>query len=912
MTRVELVKLFWGKAGPKAKGTSELHPALFHMLDVGMVAQVMAERSPRTALRGLRLAAGLSTDDAARHVGFLVATHDVGKISPGFQEKRYDLIQAQRDRDYPFPPNPESNHGLITQHHLRCRAGKARAAETVARALGAHHGTFHERGPAEARRKDGIGLWQDAREAAIAVLAEIFGVDADAALRPLEFCPSDAMVLAGLTSVADWIGSDKRFFSPEGEQPRPIHAYAEHAYNQARLALSELGWDPWHPDGTVWNFSQLFPEFAPNALQQLTARLAGSVTSPCLVVIEAPMGTGKTEAALHLADVLLNRLGHVGLYDALPTQATSSQMFRRVLDDYLSRRLLGQPANLHLLHGLAAFDDAYAELLEGQPPPAPQPSDISDVDGRPNSPGAAVEAAAWFRGRKLGLLSPFAVGTVDQALQGVLQTRHMFVRLHGLANKVVLVDEAHAYDTYTSTLLNCLLEWLAELGCSVIVLSATLPAAKRRALIHAYTGQEVKSVPGAEYPRITVAVRGGQSTAHSVPDGPEGEVTLEPLPLLAASAREAAVAERLAHELREGGCAAWICNTVDAAQLAYLQLQRLRAEDHPVFHDADLILYHARFPAGDRQQIETLIDGKFGKNGLKAGARPNRAVLIGTQVLEQALDYSVDVMVTELAPIDLVLQRSGRLHRHDHPRPAALEEPRLLWITPTTNEAAEPQFGTSSKIYEEVILLRSWHALRHHPTVRHPRGIEELVEEVYGEKPLPGALQALEERLRKKAEIQRATHERQALANAIYRPTDEDPFRMDRQVPDEEMAADVRGFPGTRLAEPNVTLICAYQRAEGIVLSHDDPRPLDLELRPDRKEEGRLLCRSVRVQNRHWVEHFRTQEPPAGWKESPALRHHRLAVFVDDELAAGGNILRLDPALGLVTSADVLRALAGS
>lgn len=536
---------------------------------------------------------------------------------------------------------------------------------------------------------------------------------------------------------------------------------------------------------------------------------------------------------------------------------------------------------------------------------------MSDPEGQ-STRSAAVLAASWFRGRKLGLLSPFAVGTVDQALMGVLQTRHMFLRLYGLANKVVLIDEAHAYDTYTGTLLVDLIRWLAELGCSVIVLSATLPAAKRRELVAAYSCSE-PALPAVCYPRATVVERGGAPQVHPVPDAPVRRVALEPVSVASGEDATGAVAERLSYELREGGCAAWICNTVDAAQHAYLALRRLQESGDPALHDADLILYHARFPLEQRLEIEREIDRKFGKAGLESGARPSRAVLIGTQVLEQALDYSVDVMVTEAAPIDLVLQRSGRLHRHTHDRPGPLEQPRMLWIEPPLEETGRPRFGNSALIYDEVVLLRSWHALRGCATVQLPGGIEALVEAVYGETPslLPEHLHGLEEQLADKAEKRRHMHTAQAITNAIGTPTDEDPFGTDRNLPDpeEKETTDVSGYPTTRLAEQNVTLICAHQRADGAVLSPDDLNPLDLAKRPDREEEARLLCRSVRLQHKGWVKHFSEQSVPPGWRESPVLRYYRLARFIDGELTVSGQTLRLGPELGLVTSLTVLKEL---
>lgn len=371
----ELVELFWGKAGPKEKGTSALHPALYHMIDVGMVAREMAERSPATTLRGLSLTAGLSADIAARRIGFLVALHDLGKISPGFQNKRPDLTERQRSLGYLPSETAETDHACVTLEHMRGRNGRDIPANAMIRAIAAHHGRFHPMdGPPRFRSKDGVGPWVDARTAAIQVLAEVFEVEAEALLRPGAFSTRDAAVLAGITTVADWIGSASEYFPPEREHPRPLAQYAPAARQRARQALRTIGWDAWHPWDEAMSFTTLFPKHEqPNALQQLTAQIGESVAGPCLAIIEAPMGLGKTEAALILADTLVRRLGHSGLYDALPTQSTSNQMFGRV-QAYLICRLAGQPANLHLLHGLAAFDDAYAALLAASRPEAEGPA----------------------------------------------------------------------------------------------------------------------------------------------------------------------------------------------------------------------------------------------------------------------------------------------------------------------------------------------------------------------------------------------------------------------------------------------------------------------------------------------------------------------------------------------------------
>ena len=177
----------------------------------------------------------------------------------------------------------------------------------------------------------------------------------------------------------------------------------------------------------------------------------------------------------------------------MPTQATGNAMFGRVLNDYLKRRGHQGKLNLQLVHGDALLAQT-AEVSEGEIPEF-NPEDIGDEGD--------VEAQSWFTAKKRPLLAPFGVGTIDQSLLSVLQTKHWFVRLFGLAGKVVIFDEVHAYDAYMSTILERLLHWLAEVDCTVILLSATLPEAKRRALAKAYSGRD--DGEGKRYPRITLA-----------------------------------------------------------------------------------------------------------------------------------------------------------------------------------------------------------------------------------------------------------------------------------------------------------------------------------------------------------------------------------------------------------------------
>ncbi len=288
--------------------------------------------------------------------------------------------------------------------------------------------------------------WANLRHDLANSLAELVDLPRDR--RPVEISNGAAMVLAGFVSVADWIGSNTEFFPPA--YPPDLAAYALNAQKQAGRALDGLGWrlQPFPPG--IRGFADLFPGIqSPNDLQMTVESIAPNLNEPGLVIIEAPTGEGKTEAAMYLADCWAERTGGQGCYFALPTQATSNQMFGRVRD-FLQDRYPGEPVQLQLLHGYAALSAEFEVLREnGERLFAPQYTGVE-----PSGNQLGVIAAEWFTYRKRGLLAPFGVGTIDQALLAVLQTRHVFVRLFGLSGKTIVIDEVHAYDAYMTTLWN--------------------------------------------------------------------------------------------------------------------------------------------------------------------------------------------------------------------------------------------------------------------------------------------------------------------------------------------------------------------------------------------------------------------------------------------------------------------------
>jgi CRISPR-associated endonuclease/helicase Cas3 len=746
----------------------------------------------------------------------------------------------------------------------------------------------------------GNTAWTGARNDLLAWLADLFDVPVErTATGGQDDDQSYLMVLAGLTTVADWVGSNQTFFPPVGDRDNccddraeRVREYFTRAGVQAERALAELGWHgPTDLPREQPTFRELFKYLSlPSVrdLQQAAAAHAARLDGPTLFLVESPMGEGKTEAAFCLADAW-ERRGGQGVYIAMPTMATSNGMFTRFVQ-FLGENYPGRK-NLHLLHGQALLSEVYQRLVHLAHEHALE-FVLYDNDREPSS----VVADGWFaQDRKHGLLAPFAVGTIDQALLSVLQTRHGFVRLYGLAGKVVILDEVHAYDVYTSTLLRRLLRWLAALGCPVVLLSATLPGQKRRELLEEYAGSPLKLVADKPYPRISIT-RPGATAAASVEHVPAS--CTKTLRLAWRDGDLSQLAARLCEALADGGCAAVVRNTVGLAQQTYRTLkERLPA-------DVEVELFHARFPFGQRQTIERRVLERYGK----PGPRPRKAVLVATQVVEQSLDLDFDLLVTDIAPVDLVLQRAGRLWRHENrTRPAGLKEPDVWLLRPLVGADGVPDFGVSELIYERFVLLRSQLALGSRGKVTLPADVEAMIESVYGAVPLPEPPNSSWAQALAEAEAKMRAQQREDVKAAqtflVATPVDEDEilyeFNQQFQEDNPDVPREHQAF--TRLAEPSVSLVILYEINSTLCLDAGGKRPVSLSRRPNIEDARAFLANAVTVQHKGCVWHYAKKSPPAPWKQSGLLRFYRV-VRVDgtgrsrpDEYP-----LTVDPQLGVV------------
>jgi CRISPR-associated endonuclease/helicase Cas3 len=663
-----------------AKTTEDGHPGISvrdHCLNVGCVAEAIRDLCSQT-VREL-LPAGSAT---------LASVHDVGKVLPGFQQKcevwltRLALLDRALKEGWNVR---ESDHARVSQFTILELLGKFQLNPWAA-AVGAHHGRI--KGDRVCVREP----WESERRRLTQELIKEFG--------PLPNEPPDEATLwivAGLITVADWIGSDERHF------PQDAHWKMPERRQRAQAALGAINWKPM-ATRQLGGFRELFPEIAEaNSLQTATMR---TVREPGVYVIEGPMGCGKTEAALAAAYQLIAAGKAAGLYFALPTQVTSNRIHLRVQP--FVRRISEEPTAVRLAHSASWLVESELPLMLR--PASPDPEAEQHVSA----------GRTWFASPKRALLAPFGVGTVDQALLGVVAAKHFFVRQFGLAGKVVVLDEVHTYDLYTSTLIDTLVRRLRELHCTVLVLSATLTKARRQQLL----GIDERQPLSDAYPLLT---RTGDRLEEVACDPPPAKT------VLVRFVDPGGLVEETLARAQQGQCVLWIRNTVDEAQETYRALKNASHEGGPEF-----ALLHARFPFFRREQLEANWIERMGK---AASNRPRGCVLVSTQVVEQSVDIDADLLVTHLAPTDMLLQRIGRLWRHDRDRPPQWKPE--VWIRPlplteeqlmgATEEELREALGKSAKVYAPYILLRSLQQWRGRESITLPTDVRTLLEATYAE-----------------------------------------------------------------------------------------------------------------------------------------------------------------------------------
>ncbi|WP_328869596.1 type I-E CRISPR-associated protein Cse1/CasA [Streptomyces sp. NBC_00287] len=753
----------WAKHDRK---TDAWLPLWRHMADSGAVAGMLWEHwVPQSVRRAVADVLPGGPADAERLVLFLAAAHDSGKATPAFACQVESLGEVMRRAGLDMHTLKEfgesrrlAPHGLagqlLLQEWMRERHGlSSRVAGQFAVVAGGHHGMppdtqqihdlqlrphlLRHPGPSEES-------WRRVQYELMDGCAELAGVrDRLGTWEDVRLPQTVQVLLTAVVILADWIASAPELFPYAPESWQPLGPTGE----IRRLRAAWEGLDlpaPWMPNEPVGSaeelFTERFPKFRGTAIRPVqaeAARIAQEMEPGGLLIIEAPMGEGKTEAAFLAAEILAARSGAGGVLFALPTRATVDAMFPRLLSwlDQLPDEGSG-PRSVVLAHAKAALNEEWSGLLRAGSrslaavDPDSASTGFTDGAQTPRIRPAELHAHQWLRGRKKQLLASFAVGTVDQVLFAGLKSRHLALRHLAVAGKVVVIDEVHAYDAYMNRYLDRVLEWLAAYRVPVVLLSATLPAERRRSLVAAYAGAaagENTETSSQAYPLIT-AVAPGRPVLSARPEAASGRRTQVSVEAMADDLDS--LTDRLDAELSGGGCALVVRNTVDRV-LDTAAVLRER------FGEENVTVAHSRFVAADRAAKDAELRGRYGPD---VELRPDRHVVVASQVVEQSLDVDFDLLVTDLAPVDLMLQRMGRLHRHPRRRPAGLARARCL-VTGVDWQAEppEPVAGSHAVYPGRWTLLRALAVLEPHLNgrpVELPASISPLVQDAYGPEPI--------------------------------------------------------------------------------------------------------------------------------------------------------------------------------
>ncbi|SDD87817.1 CRISPR-associated endonuclease Cas3'' [Glycomyces harbinensis] len=924
----------WGKA----KGLDEPYSLVRHLLDTAALLEVLWDyyldgNQRRVIARGLDADLG----HARATVVFWGALHDIGKLAVGFQScdrAALALLDPVLVADVGAAADSRIDHaraGMLAVTTLLSGMGFEDDApdsplSRVAEIIGGHHGRFRPVddqwfGNPAFNSCLGGPSWDEQRQLHVSALHSLLG-----APKAPKACSTPAAVLiTGLVILADWLVSQEDYLRERQSSLSPdLHEHLARARSAALPLLDEAGLRPVRlasPD-----FAQAHGLATPNPLQRsIVEDLPSQVTAgeAGILVVAAATGDGKTEAGLEGWRTLSAASGSAGLGYFLPTMATSDQLHQRI-SGYVERCLHESDRSagaVALTHSMAWLGPAYAD-------------DAAVLTGEDPGTATAKRMAPrrWLRGLKRALLAQFAVGTVDQALLGVLPVAHNALRMLGLSGKTVIIDEAHAYDPYMQVLLGRLLHWLGAYGCPVVLLSATLPRSVSDALIKEYltgaglAGPAVRErsftvpYPGWLYvsatgeasqinenrhreqveARHSALVVESRPVRHTSPGGAEGGDTRAAVLLDALDPVWGA----------DGGCAVVACNTVPDAQATY-RLLCAEAQRRGLASGA-VELLHARFPGVERQARAARIGAALGRSG----PRPHRRIVVATQVLEVALDLDADLIVSDLAPLAQLLQRAGRCWRHQQwwtahgfpngrGRPAWSSGPRLVVLDPLGSGGVPRHWGGDDGVYPAFLLeatARLLTGLGETP-IRIPQEVPAMVEAVHGvddrfDWAQPDASASYS------AFMGNVLAER-AFGKNIVIPRCESVYELadlHRLPVDEEQAA-------TRLGADSIRVLCLFEHSDGTVsLDADRSHSLSdvvLHGSPTVAATRTIMGHTIPVRS-DWLGTLGdTERPPSAWNDHTllgdlaVLRHQVIDGAARPVRLARGDF-HLDPDLGLV------------
>lgn len=874
-------------------------PFWMHSFDTAGIMEKLAQKRLPESISDYLCAECGGREKLFSTLKFCALVHDIGKLTIVFQSRIYDAVDFSPFADcVELPKSGSLVNASDTPHALASEAIllKLGCREGVASIAGAHHGR--------------PSAWADVRDqisGACTAVENFYGkrgkyrqlfeslwkewIDFSlecAGFSELSDLPDMAVpaqvVISGMLVTADWIASNTTYFPLiSADQKGEFGDYPKRIEN----AWTTIGFpNMWESKARFGLDDEAFKErfgFLPNPTQADIISTATDAESSGIYIIEAPMGLGKTEAALALSEILAARAGAGGMFFGMPTQATSNGIFPR-LEKWAGGLAEDEQTLLaiKLAHGNAALNEDYRELFTGH----------SNLNIESDS-GLIVHD--WFSGRKQTLLSDFVIGTVDQLLMAALKQKHVMLKHFGLSGKVVVVDECHAYDAYMSQYLDMAIKWLGIYKVPVIILSATLPEKRRAELIEAYTDSEKRRAKHTEahvdktiadeawkhslaYPLLTYTENNAVKQKALAFDGENKEVSVRRI------IRDE-VAATAGYAVERGGCVGVIVNTVRKAQ-------EIAAELQSAFPKAEVIIMHAQFIMTDRAKREEQILKRVGKHSTPESRRG--LIIVGTQVLEQSLDLDFDLMITELCPMDLLLQRTGRLHRHNRVRPQGLETA-CCFVLDETDDSFD---SGSAAIYGEWLLMRTRALLPNKLTI--PSDIPLLVQQTYDEtnNEMLGELTEGMKKAQEENKLRTGKKRRSAENYLISKPSNKKGKCLDGWLDNDiKPNNEQTGEKAVRDGDPSVDVIALMRDGEGLIrIIADKPETIIPADRPPSREEALLIARQkLRLPGffgRRWnIDSTITQLESetksnfSAWQDSALLKEELVLLF-DNELNA--------------------------
>ncbi|MFI8194656.1 CRISPR-associated helicase Cas3' [Streptomyces sp. NPDC085946] len=960
------VVLAWGKtdqSGDSARrGGPAWTPLLAHLLDVAATAGVLWDRHlPPHIRRRLTEAFGAGNEATARQVVMLLAAlHDLGKASDCFlgqwqhgrgnlQSKLLAKAWEEQARTAGLPLGDDLAHAFYARHEhvtavvlprlLGCPCpecgGTGERHEGLHDAgvlLGGHHG--HIPNPETVERARGAApaaQWGDIHAAIVQTVADAVGLDLGTVAQVVDpVRPSARVAFLYLVYLADWVASDTEFFRFR-VHTAPVTNWWQAALQEADQAVRARRLARWQARPMTW--AEMWPDTPlPRTFQADGMQLAPA-EGQAMIVVESDTGSGKTRLALWMAHHLARTCGYSGLYMALPTRAAGNQVAKELRKFLHAVLAPGEVRDMALVHGTAQATDLVHQLVDAHQAHGDALTDLSsavEAATCTDSSGLAV-LDPWYLRRCLALVAGFGVGTVDQIALAPQGSRHWALRLGALMCKVVIIDEAHAYELFQQNLLSAAVEWLAEGGASLVVLSATLPRSIRDELTTAWRrGLGVTGDDDTSQGPITVVDHHGRlRRGGSLPENPETPKLLTDIQLRKDSGDRNLVAELL-DRARNGGCVVVRSTRVDPCRSRYREaLQLARASG---WQPEEILILHGMLLPRHRLLLETRLADILGPSpeGKRNPNRPKRLLVFATGVIEQSLDLDFDHGVTDLCPIDVALQFRGRIHRHtaNNPhRPSWCRTASLtmLWqpgpdglpiVEPPDFDAGRPTGTYDGLVYAPYVLAASWHILTQRRdrdgTVRleTPRDSAWALESVYGD-PIqaPGAVQGLLDRTRAAYLDTLADEAHQAEAR-IFRP-----YTRRRRTPVatydlasgyDQGDGDSGGVTGiaavSRLGEESVDCLILYQQSDGtITYDHEGLLKADLGQRSPgrdviayRRQQKDFLANTLAIPAR-WFNGRRSLPPTTDWPKypQPALRNKHVILVAPDSTCLSGPVGRL-------------------